>query len=181
MSKIDTLILGGAIANTFLLADNYKVGSSLVGEDSINLALEIKKEALKNNTKLLLPTDVVVSSSYDSVNGDEKQIGAIKDNDMILDIGSGTINDFASSLEFAATIFWNGPFGYVENPVFARGTDEIAQAVANASAFSVIGGGDTIGSIDESLKSKFGYVSMAGGASLEFLSGKILPGIQALE
>lgn len=181
ITKIDTLILGGAIANTFLAAKGYRLGKSVVEPESIDLIKKVLVETRDNNVKILLPEDCLVGESTFAPNGEEKPINQVNENEMVLDIGSTSISNFAESFKFAETIFWNGPMGYTETSAFANGTKRVGQAIANSNAFSVIGGGDTIAALNNEVKAKYSYVSMAGGASLEFLSGKKLPGIVVLE
>ncbi len=181
IDKIDTLILGGAIANTFLLASGLETKKSVVEVNSIEVARKILEKASYKNIDVFLPDDVLVGDSVDDTSGESKQVSQLTPNEMILDIGESTIFLDSNALQFAETIFWNGPMGYSENPVFSNGTISIGKAITSSSAFSVIGGGDTIATIPEYMKGKFGYISMAGGATLEFLSGEILPGIKVLE
>jgi len=181
MGKIDTLVLGGAIANTFLLAKGYYLGKSIVEPEALDTAKKILIEARDDRVEVLLPQDCVVSKDINSSEGQAKEVGAVTENELVLDIGKETVDNIIEKLKYAETIFWNGPMGYAETPAFAKATRVVGQAIANSNAYSVIGGGDTIAAVDDSIKKQFSYISMAGGASLEFLSGKILPGIKALE
>jgi len=175
--KVDQLIVGGGIANTFMLAAGLPVGNSLAERDLVEEARRIMQA-----TKVPLPEDVVVGRSLDDVRGVTKPAMNVAADEMILDIGPKTAADYAGSLAGAGTIVWNGPVGVFENNAFARGTETVARAVAASGAFSIAGGGDTIAAIN-----KFGmaegvdYISTAGGAFLEFLEGKTLPAVAALE
>jgi phosphoglycerate kinase len=169
--KVDRLIVGGGIANTFLLAAGKPIGKSLAEPD---LAGEAKRVMKK--TTVPLPSDVVVDS------GKIKTVEAVSKEEMILDIGPDTARAFAASLKKAGTIVWNGPVGVFEKDPFARGTRAIAKAVAGSDAFSIAGGGDTVAAIHKFKVGKgIDYISTAGGAFLEFLEGKKLPAVAALE
>jgi phosphoglycerate kinase len=181
IDKIDTLILGGAIANTFLLAKGLMMEKSVVEVSSVEVVKEILKNTNDRNVDVFLPEDVLVGKSVDDNIAVDKQSSQLVANEMILDIGESTIMQNSNGLQFAETIFWNGPMGYTENPIFRNGTIATAKAIISSSAFSVVGGGDTIAAMPGNMKEQFGYVSMAGGASLEFLSGKTLPGVKVLE
>ncbi|MFA5197124.1 MAG: phosphoglycerate kinase [Patescibacteria group bacterium] len=181
IDKIDTLILGGAIANTFLLAKGLMMEKSVVEVSSVEVVKEILKNTNDRNVDVFLPEDVLVGKSVDDNIAVDKQSSQLVANEMILDIGESTIMQNSNGLQFAETIFWNGPMGYTENPIFRNGTIATAKAIISSSAFSVVGGGDTIAALPGNMKEQFGYVSMAGGASLEFLSGKTLPGVKVLE
>ena len=179
--KIETLILGGAIANTFLLTKGYQIGKSIIEPEAKNSVEKVFSQAKKNKVKIMLPEDCVVANNLKASKGQEREVNKIKENEIILDVGENSINQYIDKLKSAKTIFWNGPMGYTENKTFAHGTRAIAQAIAKSKAFTVIGGGDTITAVDDNVKKQFDYVSMAGGAALEFLSGKSLPGIKVLE
>jgi len=175
--KVDSLIVGGGIANTFLLAAGKPIGKSLAEPD---LAPEARKIA--SRTKVPLPSDVVVGRSLQDTKGTTKPVDAVAGDEMILDIGPQTAEAHARTLKHAGTIVWNGPVGVFENAAFAKGTETLAHAIAESKAFSIAGGGDTVAAIN-----KFGvgqdidYISTAGGAFLEFLEGKTLPAVAALE
>src|SRR6185295_953139 len=175
--RVDALIVGGGIANTFLLAAGQPIGKSLAEPD---LAAEAKKIAAM--TEVPLPTDVVVARSLDAKQGTVKRVDEVAEDEMILDVGPETARTLAASLERAGTIVWNGPVGVFENDAFAKGTETIARAIARSKAYTIAGGGDTVAAIN-----KFGiardvdYISTAGGAFLEFLEGKTLPAVAALE
>jgi phosphoglycerate kinase len=184
LDKIDIMMIGGGMANTFLCARGFEIGCSFSEKDQITKANEIVNEADKKGVAVFLPEDAVVtkgSKFNEKSKAEEKDIEDVQDNEAIADIGSNTVKDFTDIIKDAKTIFWNGPVGVAEYDQFASGTKDIAKAVAEAKAFTVIGGGDTIAAIDPKLKDKFSFVSMAGGASMEFLEGKSLPGLEVLK
>jgi phosphoglycerate kinase len=169
--KVDSLIVGGGIANTFLLAAGKPIGKSLAEPDLAGEAKRIMKK-----TKVPLPSDVVVDG------GKAKPVAAVGKDEAILDIGPETAREFAGALKKAGTIVWNGPVGVFEKDQFAKGTQALARAVAGSEAFSIAGGGDTVAAIHKfKVGSKIDYISTAGGAFLEFLEGKKLPAVAALE
>jgi phosphoglycerate kinase len=169
--KVDSLIVGGGIANTFLLAAGKPIGKSLAEPD---LAGEAKR--IMKRTKVPLPSDVVVES------GKTKAVEAVGKDEAILDVGPDTARAFAASLKGAGTIVWNGPLGVFEKEPFAKGTQALAKAVAASDAFSIAGGGDTVAAIHKfKVDRRIDYISTAGGAFLEFLEGKKLPAVAALE
>ena len=175
--KVDSLIVGGGIANTFLLAAGKPIGKSLAEPD---LAAEAKKIA--GATKVPLPSDVVVASSLEAPRGKVKGVDDVSAEEMILDIGPETARAFAASLEKAGTIVWNGPVGVFENDAFAKGTETLARAIAKSKAYTIAGGGDTVAAINKfGIADDIDYISTAGGAFLEFLEGKTLPAVAALE
>ena len=175
--KVDSLIVGGGIANTFLLAAGKPIGKSLAERD---LAAEAKKIA--GSTTVPLPSDVVVAPSLEAKQGTVKKTDAVAGEDMILDIGPETAKAFAASLEKAGTIVWNGPVGVFENDAFAKGTETLARAIAKSKAYTIAGGGDTVAAINKfGIAEDIDYISTAGGAFLEFLEGKTLPAVAALE
>ncbi|OGA13544.1 MAG: phosphoglycerate kinase [Betaproteobacteria bacterium RIFCSPHIGHO2_12_FULL_69_13] len=174
--KVDSLIVGGGIANTFLLAAGKQIGKSLAEPD---LVPEAKK--IMSATKVPLPVDVVVSKSLEGT-ATVKSSDGVADDEMILDIGPQAAASLAASLKQAGTIVWNGPLGVFEREPFARGTETVARAIAESKAFSISGGGDTIAAIHKfGIADRIGYISTAGGAFLEFLEGKKLPAVEALE
>jgi len=174
--KVDRLIVGGGIANTFLLATRRPIGKSLAEPD---LAPEAKK--IMASTKVPLPVDVVVSRSMEG-EGKVKDVEDVNNDEMILDIGPETAKAYAGEIAKAGTIVWNGPVGVFEKEAFARGTETIARAIAHSKAFSIAGGGDTVAAIHKfGIAGKVDYISTAGGAFLEFLEGKKLPAVEALE
>jgi phosphoglycerate kinase len=184
LTKVDALLIGGAMAYTFLKAEGKKVGKSLVEEDKIELGKELLAEAQRRNVRLLLPTDHVVAETMDA--GAKPQTvsaeAGIPDDRMGLDIGPETIAAFSKEIAGAKTIVWNGPMGVFEMAPFAKGTMKIAQAVAaNNKATSIVGGGDSVAAVHQSgVADKITHISTGGGASLEFLEGKSLPGVEAL-
>jgi len=184
LTKVDALIIGGAMAYTFLKAQGQQVGRSRVEEDKLDLAREILKEAKKRSVKFLLPVDHIAADKIDA-NAKPHIIAAgqaIPDNLMGLDIGPETVELFSEEVSRAATIVWNGPMGVFELPPFAKGTFKIARAIAeNAGATSIVGGGDSVSAVKAAgVADKISHISTGGGASLEFLEGKQLPGVQAL-
>jgi phosphoglycerate kinase len=184
LTKVDALIIGGGMAYTFLKAKGEQVGKSLVEADKVDLARKLMDEAKSRKAKLFLPVDHVAAEKPD-VNALVKKVDVgqpIPDNLMGLDIGPVTIENFSEEISRARTIVWNGPMGVFEVPPFARGTFKVAEAVAeNAGATSIVGGGDSVSAVHAAgLADKMSHISTGGGASLEFLEGKKLPGVEAL-
>jgi phosphoglycerate kinase len=174
--KVDQLIVGGGIANTFLLAAGKPIGKSLAESDLVGEAKKIMQA-----TQVPLPTDVVATKSVED-QGTVKAVDRVEDDDIILDIGPDTARTLALMLANAATIVWNGPLGLFEREPFAKGTRTIAEAIADSEAYSIAGGGDTVAAINRfGIGGKIDYISTAGGAFLEFLEGKTLPAVAALE
>ncbi len=184
LKKVDTLIIGGAMAYTFLKAQGVQVGKSRVEEDKLDLARQILADAKAKNVKFLLPVDHVVADKLDASAKAQTvaQGQAIPQNLMGLDIGPESVELFSEEIGRAATIVWNGPMGVFEIPQFAKGTFKVARAVAdNAGATSIIGGGDSVSAVKAAgVADKVSHISTGGGASLEFLEGKVLPGVEAL-
>jgi phosphoglycerate kinase len=184
LGKVDALLIGGAMAYTFLKAQGKRVGKSLVEEDKLELATSLLKEAESQKVRLLLPLDHVVAGKIDAAEPARtvKTDEGIPDDQMGLDIGPETGTAFSKEIAGARTIVWNGPMGVFEVAPFARGTMKIAEAVAaNRNATSIVGGGDSVAAVQQSgLASKITHISTGGGASLEFLEGKKLPGVEAL-
>lgn len=183
LNKVDALIIGGGMAYTFLKAQGEPIGKSLVEEDKVDLARQLLREAKSHKLKFLLPVDHVVADRIDAAA--TVQIvgsGHIPANLMALDIGPKTVAAFATEIARARTIVWNGPMGVFEVAPFAKGTFKIAQAVAeNAAATSIVGGGDSVSAVHAAgVADKITHISTGGGASLEFLEGKKLPGVEAL-
>jgi phosphoglycerate kinase len=184
MSKVNALIVGGGMAYTFLKAQGQEVGKSLVEADKVDLAARLLEEAKKKNLKFLLPVDHVVALKPEA-NALVQQVGEgqpIPADKMALDIGPKTIEIFGEEISRARTIVWNGPMGVFEVPAFAKGTFKIAHAVAeNAGATSIVGGGDSVAAVQAAgVTDRITHISTGGGASLEFLEGKKLPGVEAL-
>ncbi len=184
LGKVDALIIGGGMAYTFLKAQGQPVGKSLVEDDKIQLAKDLLQQAKSRKIKFLLPTDHVVADRVDP-NALTKVIGhgqAIPDNMMALDIGPETTEAFCEEIARARTIVWNGPMGVFEMPPFAKGTKKVAHAVAeNAGATTIVGGGDSVAAVKAAgVADKITHISTGGGASLEFLEGVKLPGVEAL-
>ena len=183
IEKVDSIIIGGGMAFTFLKSLGYSVGKSLLEEDKIDLAKDLYEKAKSKNVNMLLPVDVVVSKEF-SNDSDFKTvtIDSIEEDYMGLDIGYKTVELFSDEIKKAKTVVWNGPMGVVEMPTFAKGTFEIAKAIAETDSISIIGGGDSASAAEKSgFKDKITHISTGGGASLEFLEGKILPGINAID
>ena len=181
-SKVDKIIIGGGMAYTFYLAQGIPVGKSLVEPDKVEVARDIMQKTKAAGVKLLLPVDYVVAD-YFSTEANTKVVGehGIEDGWMALDIGPRTAELFASAIRGAKTVLWNGPMGCFEMPPFAAGTMAIAKALAACECTSIIGGGDSVSAVNKSgLSDKITHISTGGGASLEFLEGKELPGIAAL-
>jgi phosphoglycerate kinase len=181
--KVDTLIVGGGIANTLIKAAGYSIGSSLYEPDLVNLASQLIQQAKSSGKKLPIPRDVRVAKTFSSeAESFIRTVDSIQDDEMILDIGPETIAFYEEMITTAQTIIWNGPVGVFEFDAFAQGTQAIAEAIACSDAFSLAGGGDTIAALEKfHVLDKISYVSTAGGAFLEFMEGKKLPAIEILE
>lgn len=182
LEKVDSLLIGGGMAYTFLKAQGYSIGTSLVEQDQLDLALTLLEKAKDKGVKLLLPEDHIIAKQFSK---DAKPSSCNNNNfpadQMALDIGPKTAKRFAEEMSSAATVVWNGPMGVFEFPSFAKGTFTVAKALANSAAISIIGGGDSVAAVNQAgLNDKMTHISTGGGASLEFLEGKILPGIAAL-
>jgi phosphoglycerate kinase len=175
--KVDQLIVGGGIANTFMLAAGLPIGKSLSEPDLVGEAKKVMAA-----TKVPLPEDVVVGKGLEDRNGITRAANDVGADEMILDIGPRASAALAEALKSAGTIVWNGPVGVFENDAFAKGTETLARAIAESPAFSIAGGGDTIAAIHKfGVAGRIGYISTAGGAFLEFLEGKTLPAVAVLE
>jgi phosphoglycerate kinase len=179
----DYVLLGGGLANTFLVALGHKVGDSIIAKDDIDQAKHILELAKKEKTEILLPTDVVVAKNTESHTSDVRRIDQVEAHDQILDIGPDTQAAFGAAIVKAKTIVWNGPVGYMENPEFKRGTDFLYYAIThNVTAISVLGGGDTLAAINKKeYLNKITHISTGGGAMLEFIENGTLPAIEALK
>lgn len=183
LDKVDTLIIGGGMAYTFYKAQGHHIGTSICEEDKLDLAKSILEKAQEKGVKLLLPVDNHVSSEY-SNNGEEKIVDSteIPDGFMGLDIGPKTIEEFEEAVKDAKTVVWNGPLGVCEFDKFATGTKAVATMLSKLDAITIIGGGDSAAAIEKlGLADKMTHISTGGGASLEFLEGKTLPGIACLQ
>ena len=181
LARVDALLIGGGMAFTFLRALGHSIGKSLVEPDRIEMARATLETARRRGVQVVLPVDAVVADGLDSPSGRAVSIREIPDGQMGLDIGPLTVDRFAATLKTAKTIVWNGPMGVFEKAPFAAGTVGVARAVVGGSAFSVIGGGDTIAAVNQAgVADRIGYISTAGGAFLEFLEGRTLPGVEAL-
>jgi phosphoglycerate kinase len=181
-NKVDQLIVGGGIANTFIAAQGHNVGKSLVEESLIDEAKRLTDLAKENGGEIPIPTDVVVGKEFSqSTTATVKSVDAVDSDDMIFDIGPDTAKYLANILKNAGTIVWNGPVGVFEFDQFGEGTKAIGQAIADSDAFSIAGGGDTLAAVDKyGIADKVSYISTGGGAFLEFLEGKALPAVAIL-
>jgi len=182
-NKVDHLILGGGIANTFLMAQGKTVGASLAEKDLVQEATKVTALIERNGGQIPLPTDVVCATSFDEkAPGVLKSVDDIADGEMVLDFGPETMKEIENIIRSAGTVVWNGPVGVFEFPSFEGGTRAMAQAIAASTAFSIAGGGDTIAAVTKfGVADKIDYISTAGGAFLEFLEGKTLPALDILE
>lgn len=183
ISKVDYILIGGGMAYTFLKAQGKEIGKSLLEEDKMDLSLELIKKAEANNVKILLPKDVVIADEIkEDAETEIVDIDNIPQDKEALDIGPKTAKEYADIIKKAKTVVWNGPMGVFEVKVFANGTNEVAKALADSSATTIVGGGDSALAIEEAgYKDKITHVSTGGGASLEFLEGKTLPGIDFID
>ena len=183
VSKVDQLIVGGGIANTFIAAMGHGVGKSLVEMDLIETANAIMADARARGADIPLPTDVVVAPAFAAdAPATVKRIDEVGADDMILDIGPQTAQAYAELIAKAGTVVWNGPVGVFEFAAFGRGTEAVARAIAASPAFSIAGGGDTLAAVDKyGIEADVSYISTGGGAFLEFLEGKELPAVAALK
>ena len=183
LDKVDTLIIGGGMAYTFMKAQGGSIGDSLVDETRFEDALRFIEKAKKNNVKLLLPVDTLIADAFEGYTAIKTCVaGQIPDGWQGLDIGPETVKLFTAAVKEAKTIVWNGPMGVFENPDFAKGTLAVATAMAESDAITVIGGGDSAAAVNQmGLGDKMSHISTGGGASLEFLEGKGLPGVNCLE
>lgn len=181
MTKVDVLVIGGAMANTFLAAQGYEMGRSLVEDDKLPLARTILGRAEERGMRILLPVDVQVGFDTDDREGRPVPVTDIGSGEMALDIGPESVARFADVFRTAKSVFWNGPMGLFENEAFASGTRGLAEAIADAPGFTVVGGGDSVAAVQQAgMADRFDHVSTGGGASLELLEGKKLPGVEAL-
>ena len=182
-SKVDQLIVGGGIANTFIAASGYNVGKSLYEKDLIPVAQKLIKSALQEGREIPIPSDVVTAKEFsDKAKAEIKSVRDVEDDDLILDIGPETATKFAQMCQDAGTVVWNGPVGVFEFDDFSKGTEVLASGIACGKGFSIAGGGDTLAAIDRfNIADQISYISTGGGAFLEFLEGKKLPAVEILE
>jgi phosphoglycerate kinase len=182
LARVDQLIVGGGIANTFIAAAGHNVGKSLVERDLLEVARRIGAEAKSRGAEVPVPVDVVVAPEFKAdAPATVKPVEAIGDDDMILDIGPRTAQAYAERIAAAGTVVWNGPVGVFEFDAFGSGTQTLARAIAASKAFSIAGGGDTLAAIEKyGVQDSISYISTGGGAFLEFLEGKELPAVAAL-
>jgi len=182
LGNVDALLIGGGMANTFLLAKGLSVGDSLVEADSVDTAKHLIAQAEERRVKLLLPTDAIIADKFAAdANIQTVAVEAIPDGWRILDIGPATRKTFAAAVANAKTVIWNGPMGVFEMEPFAGGTRAVAQALAESNGMTIIGGGDSVAAVEQmGLADKVKHISTGGGASLELLEGKVLPGVAAL-
>ena len=183
INKVDQLVIGGGIANTFIAAAGYPIGQSLYEEDLLDVAKKLIQKAQATGTQIPIPTDVVCAKSFSKqAEAEIKSIDAVADDDLILDIGPESCQQIAAIMKRAGTIVWNGPLGVFEFDNFAQGTQTLSYAIADSDAFSIAGGGDTVAAIDKfNIANKISYISTGGGAFLEFLEGKVLPAVEILQ
>ena len=183
VNKVDQLIVGGGIANTFIAATGHSVGKSLVEPDLLDTARRIMADAQARGANIPLPVDVVVADRFAAdAQATVKAVDAVGAEDMILDIGPDTAKQYAELIAKAGTVVWNGPVGVFEFDAFGKGTEAMARAIAASKAFSIAGGGDTLAAVDKyGIADEVSYISTGGGAFLEFLEGKTLPAVAALE
>ena len=183
LGKVDELLIGGGMANTFLVAQEYNVGDSLVEADSVDTARSLIEQARSRGAKLRLPTDAVIADAFDEhANRQVVKVDAVPAGWRILDIGPDTVQSYSEVVKNAKTVIWNGPMSVFEMAPFAEGTRAIAQALADSGAQSIIGGGDSVAAVEQmGLADRMTHISTGGGASLELLEGKELPGVAALQ
>ena len=181
LQRVDTLLIGGGMANTFLLADGYEIGSSLAEPDQVEEARRVMRAAAERGVAVVLPSDAVIARSLEDPSGTIVSTEAVPPTMAIYDIGPETIARFGNEIGEARTIFWNGPMGVFERTAFSTGTRGIALAVAKADGYSVVGGGDSVAAVEQmGVASAIDHISTGGGASLEFLERETLPGIAAI-
>ena len=183
LEKVDALIIGGGMANTFLKAQGYNVGKSLLEEEKVALAKQLIEKAKAKGVQLELPIDVVVARAFAAdAPHSTVSVSEIKEDEMALDIGPASAEKFESLISTARTVIWNGPMGVFEMEAFAKGTKGVAQAVASCGGITIVGGGDSVAAVEKmGVADQMTHISTGGGASLEFLEGKVLPGVAALQ
>jgi len=182
LDKVDSLIVGGGIANTFIAASGFEVGKSLFEQDLLSEAQRMIRKAHDQGGSIPIPQDVVVASEFSaSAEARVRKVGEVRPDEMILDIGPLTAIQYSEIIAGAGSIIWNGPVGVFEFPAFQAGTRSVAEAIGRSSAFSIAGGGDTLAAIDQfGVSDEISYISTGGGAFLEFVEGKTLPAVAAL-
>ncbi len=181
MKKADTIVISGAMANTFLAAQGHNMRASIYDKKGMETAREILAEAQRRHVEVILPVDVMVAESPDAHKAHAVTVGQLDEGEMALDIGPASVTNINVAIQDAKTIFWNGTLGLTENPAFAVASTAVAKTIAGSKALSVIGGGDTAGFIDAiGMHEKFDFISTGGGAALELLAGKKLPAVEAL-
>ncbi|MFZ3172748.1 MAG: phosphoglycerate kinase [Carboxydocellales bacterium] len=182
LNKVNSLIIGGGMANTFLKAQGYEIGKSLIEAEKVELAGTLIKQAEQRGVELLLPSDVVIAEAFSAAAAHKVvDVQAIPAEWMALDIGPQTAAKFAQTVKSAKTVVWNGPMGVFEMEPYAKGTEAVAKALADSGAITIVGGGDSVAAIEKiGVADKITHISTGGGASLEFLEGKALPGVEAL-
>lgn len=183
IDKVDQLVVGGGIANTFIAAAGYAVGKSLYEADLVDVAKNLIENARQRNAEIPIPTDVVCAKEFsDSAEATIKSVADVEEDDLILDIGPESAAHLSKIMAAAGTIVWNGPVGVFEIKQFSQGTEVLSQSVADSQAFSIAGGGDTVAAIDTfNVANNISYISTGGGAFLEFLEGKLLPAVDILQ
>lgn len=183
IDKVDQLVVGGGIANTFIAAAGHNVGKSLYEPDLVDVAKRLIDNARQRGAEIPIPTDVVCAKEFsESAQAQSKSVTEVEADELILDIGPDSAAYLGNIMQQASTIVWNGPVGVFEFPQFAQGSKTLALAIANSSAFSIAGGGDTVAAIDAfKIAEKISYISTGGGAFLEFLEGKTLPAVEILQ
>ena len=182
INKVDALLIGGAMANTFLLSQGYSMGKSLVDTENTDFAREMLRKAKERGVALVLPKDLVLTTEIsDNANFREVKADEISEQEIAVDIGSETVAEFEKFVSNAGTVVWNGPMGIFEHKAFSKGTFEVAKMMANSRAITIVGGGDSSAAVEQSgFSEKITHISTGGGASLEFLEGKLLPGIEVI-
>lgn len=181
LARVDSMLIGGAMANTFLAAAGHSMGKSLVEADKLALARALVARAAERNVEIRVPVDLVVADSLDAPSGQVVTVDGVPDSGMALDIGPATVANYAEVIRGAAAVFWNGPMGLFEKAPFAEGSFGVARACAECEGFTVVGGGDSVAAVNQAgLADRYEHVSTGGGASLEYLEGKTLPGVEAL-
>lgn len=181
VEKADTLLIGGGMANTFLKAQGHEMGKSLLEADLVPTARALMEQAAQRGARMVVPTDVVVTADLESAGARETKVDDVHPAELIADIGSDTISLYEAAIRGAGTVLWNGPMGIFENPRFAEGTLAVARAMAQSKGTTVVGGGESVQAVEQAgVADKLTHVSTGGGASLEFIEGKTLPGVAAL-